>query len=74
MLSSDNIRNYKSEVVSPVELSEHERKEIAEIVIDFDKFCDNYIASILSIVNESTIVEEEVTYTKKIKVLKSKEE
>lgn len=74
VLSSDNARDYQSEVVRPVELSEHERKEIAEIVIDFDKFCDDYIAGILAIINDSEIVEEEVTYTKKIRVLRPKEE
>ena len=74
MLSSDNARSYQNEVVHPEDLSKYERREIAEMVMDFDKFCDDYIAGILAIINNNEIVEEEVTYTKKIRVLKPKEE
>lgn len=74
VLSSDNVRDYQNEVNYPEELSVDQRREIAEMVMDFDKFCDDYIAEILAIVNDSKIVEEEVTYTKKIRVLQPKEE
>ena len=74
VLSSDNTRSYQNEVVHPEDLSKYERRELAEIVTDFDKFCDDYIAGILAIINDSEIVEEEVTYTKKIRVLRPKEE
>lgn len=74
VLSSDNVRSYQNEVVHPEDLSKYERRELAEIVTDFDKFCDDYIAGILAIINDSEIVEEEVTYTKKIRVLRPKEE
>ena len=74
VLSSDNTRSYQNEVVHPEDLSKYERRELAEIVTDFDKFCDDYIAGILAIINDSEIVEEEITYIKKVKVLKSKEE
>ena len=74
VLSSDNARNYQNEVVHPEDLSKYERRELAEIVMDFDKFCDDYISGILAILNDSEIVEEEVTYTKKIRVLRPKEE
>lgn len=74
VLSSDTVRNYQNEVVHPEDLSKYERRELAEIVTDFDKFCDDYIAGILAIINDSEIVEEEVTYTKKIRVLRPKEE
>lgn len=74
VLSSDNTRIYQNEVVHPEDLSKYERREIAEIVMDFDKFCDDYISGILAIVNDSEIVEEEVTYVKKVKVLRPKEE
>ena len=72
VLSSDNARSYQNEVVHPEDLSKYERRELAEIVTDFDKFCDDYIAGILAIINDSEIVEEEVTYTKKIRVLRPK--
>lgn len=74
VLSSDNVRDYQNEVNYPEELSVDQRREFAEMVMDFDKFCDDYIAEILAIVNDSEIVEEEVTYTKKIRVLQPKEE
>ena len=74
VLSSDNVRDYQNEVNYPEELSVDQRRELAEMVMDFDKFCDDYIAEILAIVNDSEIVEEEVTYTKKIRVLQPKEE
>lgn len=74
VLSSDNARIYQNEVVHPEDLSKYERREIAEIVMDFDKFCDDYISGILAIVNDNEIVEEEVTYVKKVKVLRPKEE
>lgn len=74
VLSSNNARSYQNEVVYPEDLSKYERRELAEIVMDFDKFCDDYIAGILAIINDSEIVEEEVTYTKKIRVLRPKEE
>ena len=74
VLSSDNTRSYQNEVNYPEELSVDQRRELAEMVMDFDKFCDDYIAEILAIVNDSEIVEEEVTYTKKIRVLQPKEE
>ena len=74
VLSSDNVRSYQNEVVHPEDLSKYERRELAEIVMDFDKFCDDYIAGILAIINDNEIVEDEVTYTKKIRVLRPKEE
>lgn len=74
VLSSDNVRDYQNEVNYPEELSVDQRRELAEMMMDFDKFCDDYIAEILAIVNDSEIVEEEVTYTKKIRVLQPKEE
>lgn len=74
VLSSDNVRDYQSEVNYPEELSVNQRRELAKIVMDFDKFCDDYISGILAIVNDSEIVEEEVTYVKKVKVLRPKEE
>lgn len=74
VLSSDNVRDYQNEVNYPEELSVDQRRELAEIVTDFDKFCDDYISGILAIINDSEIVEEEVTYTKKIRVLRPKEE
>ena len=73
VLSSDSDKDYQNEVNNPADLSIEERKELAEIVIDFDKFCDDYITEILYIVNNSEIVEEKITYIKKIKVLQSKE-
>lgn len=74
VLSSDSVRNYQTEVNYPEELSVDQRRELAEMVMDFDESCDDYIAGILSIVNDSEIVEEEVTYTKKIRALRPKEE
>ena len=74
VLSSDNVRDYQNEVNYPEELSVDQRRELAEMVMDFDKFCDDYIAEILAIVNDNETVEEEVTYTKKIRVLQPKEE
>lgn len=74
VLSSDTVRNYQNEVNYPEELSVDQRRELAEMVMDFDKCCDDYIARILAILNDSEIVEEEVTYKKKIRVLRPKEE
>lgn len=74
VLSSETVRNYQDEANYPEELSVDERRELAKIVMDFDKFCDDYISDILAILNDREIVEEEVTYTKKIRVLRPKEE
>ena len=74
MLSYKNKFAYHKQVTAPKHLTKGERSELAKVLMDFDKACDNIIKGLASLDNKYEIKEDKVTITKKVKTLVLKEE
>lgn len=70
---NDIIDYYKNNLQWTVRESRAEAKQLViknfEIVKKFDEFCDNVLAGLVYFLDNSTIEETEITYTKKIKTI-----
>ena len=74
MLSYKNKLTYHKQITAPKHLTKGERFELAKVLINFDKTCDNIIKSLASLADEYEIKEDKIPITKKVKTLVLKEE
>lgn len=74
MLSYKNKFTYYKQITAPKHLTKGERVELAKVLMDFDKACDNIIKSLASLADEYEIKEDEITIINKVKTLMLKEE
>lgn len=74
MLSYKNKFTYYKQITAPKHLTKDKRIELAKVLMDFDKACDNIIKSLASLADEYEIKEDEITITNKVKTLVLKEE
>ena len=74
MLSYKNKFTYYKQITAPKHLTKDKRIELAKVLMDFDKACDNIIKSLASLADECEIKEDEITIINKVKTLVLKEE
>ena len=74
MLSYKNKFTYYKQITAPKHLTKDKRVELAKVLMNFDKACDNIIKNLASLDNKYEIKEDEITIIKKVKTLVLKEE
>lgn len=74
MLSYKDKFAYHKQVTAPKHLTKGKRVELAKVLMNFDKACDNIIKNLASLADKYEIKEDEIRIIKKVKTLVLKEE